>query len=65
MKSDEVLAVCGLARSIASCSELVYYNYGNVWVCFESNIVYSVLSAKDYQGPCMKASGHYKEKSLI
>jgi hypothetical protein len=48
MTPTEVIKVCGNPRSTDDCSEL-NYNYGSVWIMFESGIVKAVIDAKDFQ----------------
>jgi len=52
MTSAEVIQVCGPPRAKESCLERLLFNYGNVWVLFESNIVSSLFQASLYKGRC-------------
>lgn len=64
MTPNEVKQVCGNPRSTDDCSSIFFYNYGDVWVMFESGIVCSVFYAKYYIGPCYASSGKYRENSI-
>jgi hypothetical protein len=51
MTIKEVESLCGLPRSKAPyISEATFYNYGKVWVMFESDVVSSVFNSKYYEG---------------
>jgi hypothetical protein len=64
MTPNEVIKVSGKYRAKDDCSDLLYYNYGKVWVMFRSNIVVSVFEAKYYKGACFASSGNYVERSI-
>jgi len=63
MTPEEVVKVAGPPRSRADCVQ-VFYNYGNVWVMFESGIVTSVFYAKYFIGPCNIVTGDYRERNI-
>jgi small-conductance mechanosensitive channel len=48
MTPNEVKQVCGNPRSTDDCTGL-NYNYGSVWVMFESGIVKAVVNSKDFR----------------
>lgn len=47
MTPTEVKRVCGNPRAEDNCSDS--FNYGSVWVIFESGIVVAVIDARDFQ----------------
>lgn len=56
MTPKEVEQVCGIPRSIDDCSGL-NYNYGSVWVMFQSGVVVAVIDARDFHR-CSDVNGH-------
>ena len=58
MIPSEVKQVCGNPRSTDTCLESLYYNYGSVWVLFDSGIVVGVIYSKDFE-KC-KSTKYYK-----
>lgn len=64
MTPTEVKQVSGNPRSTENCSTNLYYNYGDVWIMFESNIVVSVFSAQYFIGPCYSGTGKYRERNI-
>ncbi|NOU46216.1 MAG: hypothetical protein HOO86_04050 [Bacteroidales bacterium] len=65
MTPNEVTQVCGNPRSTEECTTHLLYNYGNVWIYFESNIVMSVFDAKYYEGACCGSCSDYKRISKM
>lgn len=64
MTPAEVSRVCGKPRSIAGYeSSSLFYNYGSLWVMFESGIVTSLFDAKYWLGAAEFSD--YKEKNII
>jgi DNA repair exonuclease SbcCD ATPase subunit len=64
MTPDEVLRVCGKPRSVAGVEGYThFFNYGNVWVMFESNLVTSLFEAQYWQAPVRLPQ--YKEHNII
>ena len=64
MTPSEVKQVCGNPRSTDDCMDKLYYNYGSVWVMFQSNVVISVFPAKYFIGACSPGTGKYREHSI-
>jgi hypothetical protein len=64
MTLSEVSQVCGIPRTKEDCSTHIFYNYGNVWVYFESGIVVSVFYAKNYNGACCGSCPEYRQISI-
>lgn len=52
MTNPEVIQLCGEPRSKDECMKVLFYNYGEVWVLFESNIVTSIFRATQFKGRC-------------
>lgn len=63
MTSTEVIQVCGSPRAREDCLERLFFNYGNVWVLFESNIVSSIFQASLYKGSCWSPD-YYRQINL-
>ncbi len=64
MTPEEVVRVCGKPRSVAGYERSsLFYNYGSVWVMFESGIVTSMFDAKYWQGAA--PFREYKEENII
>jgi hypothetical protein len=63
MTSSEVIQVCGSPRAREVCLESLFFNYGNVWVLFESNIVSSLFQANLYKGSCWNAD-YYRQINM-
>jgi len=63
MIPSEVVQVCGRPRALDVCIGKKYYNYGDVWVMFDTEVVVSVFPAVNWDGPCGWDS--YKEFNLI
>jgi predicted DNA-binding transcriptional regulator len=64
MTPEEVLRVCGRPRSSAGVEGYThFYNYGNVWVMFESNTLTSLFDSKYWVGP--GAYFKYKEHNIL
>lgn len=57
MTPSEVKKVCGNPRSTDNGGGKLFYNYGNVWIMFQSNIVVSVFPSKYFKSPF----GYYSE----
>ena len=66
MLPSEVRQVCGNPRSTEGedYSVTIFYNYGNVWVMFESNVVTSVFPSKFYKGPWTPYIDEYRERNI-
>ncbi len=47
MTPSEVVRVCGKPRAVDACTD--NFNYGSVWVIFESDIVVALIDARDFQ----------------
>ncbi|MCF8306714.1 MAG: hypothetical protein K9I71_10205 [Ignavibacteriales bacterium] len=61
MTKDDDLKVAGEPRLITESVYQSYWNYGNIWVCFKSSIVYLLIKAKEWiGGPYIE---YFKEKS--
>jgi len=56
MTPEEVIKLVGQPRSKDSCSRDLFYNYGEVWILFQSNVVSSVFYNEKYQGSCYPIS---------
>ena len=63
MTSAEVIQVCGTPRSREDCLDRLFFNFGTVWVLFESNIVSSVFQATLYKGACY-STDYYRANSI-
>ncbi len=55
----EVTQVCGILRSTDKCTDL-FYNYGSVWVQFQSNVVKRLIDASSFKGACYPYDMVYK-----
>lgn len=64
MTPAEVKQICGNPRSTASFLSELYYNYGEVWVMFLSNIVVSVFPAQYFHGTTGDTY-NYRKNNLI
>lgn len=70
MTPDEVIKVCGKPRAIDYTPEKTYgeqphYNYGDVWVLFESGVVAIVLKASVFQGMDAAFYKNYYPSAII
>lgn len=50
MTPNEVVQVCGQPRSTSVFMNTLYYNYGNVWLIFQDNILWKGITENNYTG---------------
>ena len=65
MIPNEVISLIGEPRSKDECSNHVYYNYGKVWVIFESGVVSCLIRAEYFYKCAGRSYYNYKPKAII
>jgi hypothetical protein len=64
MNFDDVKKVAGGQRSIDKCGDMTYWNYGDVWVIFNSGVVACIVPSS-YFSSCQTCDGYRLYRHVI